>query len=113
MQGVLFARRGDSDEEALLMWRPFQSPYTNSEWSLALQSPERVEAIVAGKSFLAVATSLSRLRLFTTAGRSQPLCKSKYTANCLTLSHVRPYLQITPSALHSGCVEHQHLLSWV
>ncbi len=50
------------------MWRPFQSPYANSEWTLGFQSPERIEATAAGKSFLAVATSLRRLRLFTTAG---------------------------------------------
>jgi len=68
LQGVLYARPGGRGEEAMLTWRPFQSLYGTSDWNLPLPAGDRVEAIAAGKSFLAVATSQHHLRILTTSG---------------------------------------------
>ena len=64
----MYARPGGRGEEALLTWRPFQSLYGSSDWSLPLPPGDRVEAIAAGRSFLAVATSQHHLRILTTSG---------------------------------------------
>ena len=93
LQGILFARQGGKSEEAMLMWRPFQGLYANSEWTLTLQSQEQIQAIAAGKSFLAVATSHNQLRLLTTAGTLLP--PSLYSGRASSRQASGPYNEDT------------------
>ena len=50
------------------MWRPFQALFPKSDWTLHLPAGERALAITAGRGFLAVATSLHHLSIFTLSG---------------------------------------------
>ena len=69
LQGGLFAREGNAREEARLRFRPHNPLYPNSEWTLNLPSETRIQAITAGRSFVAAVTSDRQLHMFTTAGK--------------------------------------------
>ena len=68
LQGAFYARAGSKREAALLVWRPFQSLFPKSDWTLELPAAERALAIAAGRGFVAVATSLHQLSIFTLSG---------------------------------------------
>ena len=67
LQGAFYARAGSKREAALLEWRPLQSLFP-SDWTLELPAGERALAIAAGRGFVAVATSLHQLSIFTLSG---------------------------------------------
>ncbi|GAQ80939.1 hypothetical protein KFL_000660340 [Klebsormidium nitens] len=67
--GALLAapKRGGKSPSAL-MFRPLSSWAPNAEWSVRLPESEEVLAIALGRSFIAAATSLGVLRIFSLAG---------------------------------------------
>eukprot|EP00850_Spirogloea_muscicola_P012300 SM000079S22418 [mRNA] locus=s79:8874:14531:- [translate_table: standard] len=53
---------------SMLMYRPFSSWASNSEWSMRLPQEEEVVAVALGSGWAAAGTNLHMLRLFTEAG---------------------------------------------
>eukprot|EP00250_Pteridium_aquilinum_P004246 c14470_g2_i1 orf=1-1761(-) len=67
--GSAFAspRKGEKGPSTLL-YRPFSSWASNSEWSMRLPAEEEVKAVAVGLSWVAAATSLNHLRVFSEGG---------------------------------------------
>ncbi|KAL3529378.1 hypothetical protein ACH5RR_008700 [Cinchona calisaya] len=66
--GSVFANPGKGEKNmSTLMYRPFRSWASNSEWSMRLEE-EEVNAVALGTKWVAAATSLNFLRVFTDGG---------------------------------------------
>ncbi|MCO5577428.1 hypothetical protein L7F22_031260 [Adiantum nelumboides] len=67
--GSVFAspRKGDKSPSTLV-YRPFSSWASNSEWSMRLLAEEEVRAVAVGLGWVAATTSLNYLRIFSEAG---------------------------------------------
>lgn len=67
-QGALFAAKSGEGFPANMMFRPFNSWASNSEWSIKMPVDEEIEAIAVGDSWCAVATNAGALRILSTGG---------------------------------------------
>ncbi|KAJ5080617.1 wd repeat and hmg-box DNA binding protein [Anaeramoeba ignava] len=72
--GVLFAGSSSQNDQEdsrmdLIQYKPLNQWPTNEEWRLSLDSPESAVSIACAKKFIAVATNLNFLRLFSSTGR--------------------------------------------
>ncbi|MCO5611416.1 hypothetical protein L7F22_065669 [Adiantum nelumboides] len=67
--GSVFAspRKGEKSPSTLV-YRPFSSWASNSEWSMRLPAEEEVRAVAVGLGWVAATTSLNYLRIFSEAG---------------------------------------------
>lgn len=67
--GSVFAspRKGEKSPSTIL-YRPFSSWASNSEWSMRLPSEEEATAVAVGFSWVAASTSLNYLRVFSEGG---------------------------------------------
>ena len=74
MQGPVYGSRATPDAASMVVFRPLESWAPNPEWSMSLPEGEDVVALAAGRSFLAAATSLRNLRLFSTTGAQCAVC---------------------------------------
>eukprot|EP00793_Prasinoderma_coloniale_P006400 PRCOL_00001230-RA len=69
VKGMVLARgRNAAGDASVIAYRPFTSWGGNAEWKLSLPSGEDAVAVSAGTTFVAVATSVGNLRLFSPAG---------------------------------------------
>ena len=65
---MLYGAPSSRNAPSTLVYRPFESWASNSDWSLALPAGEEVECVAAGRTFSAAATSRRCLHLFSPAG---------------------------------------------
>lgn len=67
--GALYGSASTSETPSVVMFRPFDSWATHSDWTVGLPPGEDVIALAAGATFCAAATSSHSLHVFTLAGQ--------------------------------------------
>ncbi|KAL3687304.1 hypothetical protein R1sor_013613 [Riccia sorocarpa] len=72
-KGSVLANPQKDKTPSTLVYRPFSSWAGNSEWSMRFPSPEEVKAVAVGDGWVAAATSLDYLRIYSESGRQKYL----------------------------------------
>lgn len=66
--GTAYASSSNSEYPSTVMYRPFEFWAPKSDWTVSLPAGEEAECVVAGRQFVAVASSQRLLRIFSPAG---------------------------------------------
>ncbi|KAL2629278.1 hypothetical protein R1flu_013964 [Riccia fluitans] len=72
-KGSVLANPQRDKTPSTLIYRPFSSWASNSEWSMRFPSTEEVKAVAVGDRWVAAATSLDYLRIYSESGRQRYL----------------------------------------
>ncbi|OAE24831.1 hypothetical protein AXG93_4242s1030 [Marchantia polymorpha subsp. ruderalis] len=72
-KGSVLANPQRDKTPSTLIYRPFASWASNSEWSMRFTPAEEVKAVAVGDGWVAAATSLDYLRIYTESGRQKHL----------------------------------------
>ncbi|KAG6556808.1 hypothetical protein Mapa_001755 [Marchantia paleacea] len=72
-RGSVLANPQRDKTPSTLIYRPFASWASNSEWSMRFTPAEEVKAVAVGNGWVAAATSLDYLRIYTESGRQKYL----------------------------------------
>lgn len=67
-EGAIYASPASADVRSTVVYRPFEAWAPNSDWTVSLPKGEDATCVAVGQTFVSVATTARRLRIFTQAG---------------------------------------------
>ncbi|KAJ7538304.1 hypothetical protein O6H91_11G042800 [Diphasiastrum complanatum] len=100
---ILASPCAGKDQLSMVMYRPFNSWANNSEWSMRLPPDEEAKAVAIGDGWVAAATSLHYLRIFSEGGLQKFLLS--LTGPVVSMAGYQQQLAVvthSSNPLHSG-----------